>query len=171
MEALGINLFGLIAQIVNLAILFFLLNKLLFKKILKTMEERTQRIQEGLEKAERADAQMAQAEAVFQEKMEEIERERESVLASAREEAERLKAEAIAQAREEARDESQRILAQEREAFEAERQQAMADMNNQIVGLVLAATRKVIEEDLDEKKQRKLIERFLSEMGTQDEVQ
>jgi len=171
LEALGINLFGLIAQIVNLAILFFLLNKLLFKRILKTMEERTHRIQEGLEKAERADAQMAQADAVFQEKMGEIERERESILASAREEAEQLKAEATARAREEARNEAQRILAQEREAFEAERQQAMTDMHNQIVGLVLAAARKVIEEDLDEKKQRKLIERFLSEMGTQDEVQ
>ena len=171
MEALGINPLVLIAQIANLAILFFLLNKLLFKNFLKAMEERKRRIQEGLEKAERADAQMAQAEAVFQEKMEEIERERDSILAKAREEAERLKTEASVQAREEARDEAQRILAQEREAFEAERQQAMADMSNQIVGLVLAATRKVIEEDLDEKKQRKLIERFLSEMGTQDEVQ
>ena len=171
MEALGINPLVLVAQIVNIAILFFLLNKLLFKNFLKTMEERKQRIQEGLENAERADAQMAQAEAVFQEKMAEIQRERESILASAREEAERLKAEATAQAREEAREEAQRILAQEREAFEAERQQAMADMSNQIVGLVLAASRKVIEEDLDEKKQRKLIERFLSEMGTQDEVQ
>jgi F-type H+-transporting ATPase subunit b len=170
LEALGINLPVLIAQVINLALLFAALYFLLFKNFLKTMEERKQKIQQGLEDAERAQAEWTRAEAVFQERMEQIEREREAIIAQAREEAERVRAEAAAQAREEAREEAQRTLAQEREAFETERQQALADMHNQIVGLVLAATRKVVEEGIDEQVQRRLIDRFLSETGTLGEV-
>jgi F-type H+-transporting ATPase subunit b len=144
---------------------------LLFKRFLKTMEERKQKIQEGLEKAEQADAEAARAETVFQERMEQIEREREAIIVQAREEAERLRAETVAQAREEAREEARRVLAQEREVFEAERQQAVTDMHNQIVSLVLGATRKVVEESMDERMQRRLIDRFLSEMETLGEVQ
>jgi len=171
LEALGINLPVLIAQIINLALLFAALYFLLFKRFLKTMEERKQRIQQGLEEAERAQAEWTRAEAVFQERMAQVEREREAIITRAREEAEQLRAETVAQAREEAREEARRILAQEREAFEAERQQAVADMRNQVVGLVMAATRKVVEESIDERMQRQLIDRFLSEMETLGEVQ
>jgi len=171
LEALGINLPVLIAQVINLAILFAALYFLLFKRFLKTMEERKQKIQQGLEDAERAQAEWTRAEAVFQERMEQVEREREAIITEAKEEAERLRAGTVAQAREEAREEARRILAQEREAFEVQRQQAVADMQNQIVGLVMAATRKVVEESMDERMQRQLIDRFLSEMDTLGEVQ
>jgi F-type H+-transporting ATPase subunit b len=170
-QALGINLPVLIAQIINVAILFAALYFLLFKRFLQMTEERKQRIQQGLEEAERAQAEAARAETVYQERMEQIEREREALIAQAREEAERLRAEAVTQAREEAREEARRILAQEREAYEAERQQDLADMHSQMVGLVLAATRKVVEEGIDEQVQRRLIDRFLSEAGALGEVQ
>jgi F-type H+-transporting ATPase subunit b len=171
LEALGINLPVLIAQVINLALLFAALYFLLFKNFLKTMEERKQKIQQGLEEAERAQAEWTRAEAVFQERMEQVEREREAIITEAKEEAERLRAGTVAQAREEAREEARRILAQEREAFEVQRQQAVADMQNQVVGLVMAATRKVVEESMDERMQRQLIDRFLSEMDTLGEVQ
>jgi F-type H+-transporting ATPase subunit b len=103
--------------------------------------------------------------------MEQVEREREAIITEAKEEAERLRAETVAQAREEAREEARRILAQGQEAFEAERQQAVADMRSQVISLVLAATRKVVEESIDEQMQRRLIDRFLSEMDTLGEVQ
>jgi F-type H+-transporting ATPase subunit b len=171
LEALGINLPVLLAQIINLAILFAALYFLLFKRFLQMMEERKQRIQHGLEEAERAQERATRAETIYQERMEQIEREREAILAQAREEADRLRAESVAQAREEAREEARRVLGQEREVFEAERQQALADAHSQIVGLVLAATRKVVEEGIDERMQRRLIDRFLSEMETLGEVQ
>jgi F-type H+-transporting ATPase subunit b len=171
LEALGINLPVLIAQIINLAILFAALYFLLFKRFLKTMEERKQRIQQGLEEAERVQEEWTRAEAVFQERMEQVERDREAIIAQAREEAERLRAEAVGQAREEAREEARRVLAQEREAFEVQRQQAVADMRNQVVSLVMAATRKVVGESIDAQVQHRLIDRFLSEMDTLGEVQ
>ena len=171
MEGLGIDLGVLISQIVNFVLLFLALYFLLFKRVLAMLDERRQKIQQGLERAERAEAEAARTEAVFQERMGQIEQERQAIIAEAREEAERLRAEAIGQARKEAREEAQRVLAQGREAFEAERQQAVADMRSQVVSLVLSATRTVVEESIDEPMQRRLIDRFLSEVDTLGEVQ
>jgi F-type H+-transporting ATPase subunit b len=171
LEALGINLYVLIAQVINLAILFLVLRSLLFKGFLKKMEERKQKIQQGLEEAERAQEKATRAEAIYQERMEQIEREREALIAEAREEAERLRAEMVAQAREDAREEARRIIAQEREEFEAERQQAIADMHSQMVSLVMTATRKVVEEGIDEQVQHRLIDRFLDETGALGRIQ
>ena len=171
MEGLGIDLGVLISQIVNLTLLFLALYFLLFKRVFAMLDERKQKIQQGLEEAQRAQEEWTRAEAVFQERMEQVERERAAIIAQAREEAEQLRAEAVGQAREEAREEARRILAQGQEAFETERQQAVADMRNQVISLVLAATRKVVEESIDEPMQRRLIDRFLSEVDTLGEVQ
>jgi F-type H+-transporting ATPase subunit b len=170
-ESLGINIPVLICQIFNITLLSVALYFLLFKKFLAKMEERKQKIQQGLENAERAQAQAAQAQAIYDERVEQAEREREAILTQAREEGERIKAEAAAQAREEAREEAKRTLAEERQAFEAEQQQALAALHGQIVDLVLAATRKLVEEELDEKAQRKLIDRVLADLGAPDEIQ
>jgi F-type H+-transporting ATPase subunit b len=171
LEALGINLYVLIAQIVNIAILFFVLRSLLFKRFLGMMEERKQRIQDGLQEAKRAQEKATRAETIYQERMQQVEQEREAILAQAREEAEQLRAEMVTQAREEAREEARLVMAREREAFEAERREALTDVHNQIVGLVMAATRKVVEEGMDEQLQHRLIDQFLSETGTLGEIQ
>ncbi len=48
----GINPILLLAQVVNFAILLFLLKKLLYKPILKVLEERKRKIEESLKNAE-----------------------------------------------------------------------------------------------------------------------
>ncbi len=171
MEAIGIDPGVLLSQVVNITILALGLYFLLFRRVGGMLAERRAKIEQGLQDAERAQARAAQAEAVYAERIEAAERERETILAQAKEEADKIKAEAKKQAQAEAREESQRVLAQEKEAFQTEREQALADMHDQVVSLVLAATRKVIEESLDEKMQRKLIDKFLNEVGTADSIQ
>jgi F-type H+-transporting ATPase subunit b len=171
LEALGINLYVLIAQIVNVAILFLVLRSLLFKRFLGMVEERKQRIQDGLQEAQRAQEKATRAEAIYQERMEQIEREREAIIAQAREQAEQLRAEIVSQAREEAREEARLVMAREREAFEAERREALTDVHDQIAGLIMAATRRVVEEGIDEQLQHRLIDHFLRETGTLGGIQ
>ena len=76
MEGLGIDLGVLISQIVNFVLLFLALYFLLFKRVLAMLDERRQKIQQGLERAERAEAEAARTEAVFQERMGQIEQKR-----------------------------------------------------------------------------------------------
>ena len=54
MEALGISLNGIIAYIVNFALLVFLLNMFLYKPVKNALTERQQRIAESLEAADKA---------------------------------------------------------------------------------------------------------------------
>ena len=171
MEALGINLYVLIAQIVNIVVLFFVLRALLFDRFLEMMEERKQRIQEGLEEADRAQERAREAERIYRERMEEIEREREAIISEAKEEAKQLRAEMLAQTREEAEEEARRIVAERRAAFEAERRETITDIRSEMTSLVMAATRKVVEEGIDEQVQHQLIDRFLNETSTLGEIQ
>ena len=54
MDALGINLPGLVTQLVSFAILFAVLWMLLYKPISKAMGDRSKKIQDSLEAADKA---------------------------------------------------------------------------------------------------------------------
>ena len=159
---LGINPLYLLAQLLNLVILFVVLYKFAFKRFQTTLDERSVRIKEGLEAAEIAGKRAAEAEEVYQERIEQADRERRTILAKAAQEAEKLKEDVLAEAQEEAR----QIIAKEREDFEAQREQAAAELRGQMTDLVIMATRKVVEQTtVDEATQRRLVSEFLAEVG------
>jgi len=62
LKSLGINLPSLLAQIINFTILLVVLYLLAYKPLLKILDERRRRIQEGLESAEQAKERLARAE-------------------------------------------------------------------------------------------------------------
>ncbi len=159
---LGINHIALLGQLLNLVLLFFILRRFVFKRFLTVLEERSTRIKKGLEDAEMASKRAAEAEEVYQERIEQAERERRAILAKAAQEAEKLKEDILAEAGEEAR----QIIAKEREDFEVQRTQAAAELRGQMTDLVVMATRKVVEQTaMDEATQRRLIGEFLVEVG------
>ena len=59
MEAIGINVAGLITQLVSFGVLFLVLWLLLYKPIVRMLDERSERIRESLEASERAQAEAA----------------------------------------------------------------------------------------------------------------
>jgi len=65
-EALGINLPQLIAQIANFFVLLLILRLTLYKPIIKMLDERKTKIAEGLNAAEIARAEAAKAQANVQ---------------------------------------------------------------------------------------------------------
>ena len=61
MDALGINLSGLVTQVVSFLILFIALWAVLYRPISNAMKTRSERIREGLEAADRAREEAATA--------------------------------------------------------------------------------------------------------------
>jgi F-type H+-transporting ATPase subunit b len=63
-EAFDVNVVGLFFQVVNFLLLLYLLNRFLFKPLLARMDERSSKIEKGLEDAEAAarDRELARAE-------------------------------------------------------------------------------------------------------------
>jgi F-type H+-transporting ATPase subunit b len=70
--------------------------------------------------------------------------------------------------RQKAEAEYQRIVESARRDIEAERERALQTARNQVAGLVVAATEKVIGETLDDTKHRQLIDRAIQEVASGD---
>jgi len=83
----NIDLFTLVAQIVNFLILLVALKLLLYGRIVRVMDEREERIAARLNEAEQREQQAEGEKASYQEKRREVEQEREAILAEARDEA------------------------------------------------------------------------------------
>jgi F-type H+-transporting ATPase subunit b len=155
---LGINPSFLLSQIVNFLILFAALYFLLWKRMLKMLEERKQRIAQGLADAEQARKDRERAEAEYQQRIAQAQQEREEILARAAAEGEQAREQIQAEARAEA----ERIIAASKAEVERERQGMLAGLRGQVASLSIAVSNKLIGEALDEQRQRSLIDEFFS---------
>ncbi len=164
MEKLGVNLPGLILQAINFLLLLFILQKFLYKPILNAIKTRQERIQKGLEEAERASRRLAEAEAEAERILAEARARAQEIIALASQEGNKLKEDIIAQARIEAG----RILERARLEAEREKEMAMAEIRRQAIDLAVLTARKIVGQALDEKAQRRIISDFLSTLERTD---
>lgn len=158
-SALGFNLPGLIAQLINFAILLIVLRLFLFGPIMNMLDERKRRIEEGLAKSEEA-ASMAEA----------SEQQSQQVLAEARAEAQRLLAGAQqsaaslrAELEEQARASAERIRTDAQASIQAERDQAILALRAEFADLTITAAERVVGQSLDRSAHQRLIDDVLVE--------
>jgi F-type H+-transporting ATPase subunit b len=151
----------LIIGAIAFLIVFGLLSRVLLPRIQKTLEERTDKIEGGLKRAEEAQAQAART----------LEQYR-AQLADARQEASRIRQEAqeqgaqiIAEMREQAQAEARRVTEAAQAQLAADRQQTLAALRQEVGALAVDLAGKVIGESLaDQAAQGRLIDRFLDEL-------
>jgi F-type H+-transporting ATPase subunit b len=159
MGDLGISWQGLLGQIINFVLLFALLYFIAYKPIRRMLDERSSRVKESMEQAEQIKEQMAKTEEQVKEQLEAARREGQDILAQAAQMGERFKEEA----RGEARQETEVIVARARTEIERERDEAIEEVKRQFVDLAITAAEKVVNETLDRKKHRRLIEEVLEQ--------
>ncbi|MFA5994504.1 MAG: F0F1 ATP synthase subunit B [Parcubacteria group bacterium] len=148
----------LLAQFVNFAIVFFVLYKFAYGPVLKMLQERTKKIEQGLQ-----DAQASQK------KLAEISEKEALVLVEARKQSQAIikKAEeaAVVQAQEIvtiAKEQTQKMLATAQRQIEQEKAKILAEVKAEVASLVMLATEKIIDEKLDSTKDSELIKRVIS---------
>lgn len=159
MEALGINLPGFLAQIINFVLLLVLLRFLLYKPLLRVLDERRRRIEEGLRSAERMREQAAAGEREVQARLEEARREGQALVAQAQQVANRIQEEA----RQAAQKEAEAMLARARNEIQLERDAAIAELRREFADLAIRAAERVIGQSLDGQAHRRLIDEVLAE--------
>ena len=101
MEALGINGPGLITSIVSFVLLFAVLYFLLYKPLLRVMDDRSAKIRESLDTAQMAREEAQRSREDMQKQIDEARAEGQVMIAQAREVAERFREEELAKARQE----------------------------------------------------------------------
>jgi F-type H+-transporting ATPase subunit b len=162
MEGIGINLPLLIAFVVNFIILFGLLSLFLYKPVLKMLDERQARIKESMEQAEQIRQQTARSEEEIKAHLETARKEGQSIIAQATQMGERLKEEA----KESARQEAESVIAKARTEIQRDRDKTIEELREEFADIAILAAEKVINETLDKKKHRKLIEEVLKDSTT-----
>lgn len=158
-EALGLNLPQLIAQVVNFFVLLFILRLVAYKPILKMLDERKQKIAEGLNAAEIARAEAASAQANIQAQLDAARRDGQEIVAGAQNIATRIQADA----REQSAKDREASLERARLEIQQERDRAIADLRGEFADITVRAAEKVINQSLDRQAHQRVIDETLAE--------
>jgi F-type H+-transporting ATPase subunit b len=159
----GVNWSLLISNIISFLIVCAVLYFFAYKRVLAMLEERRQRIAEGLANAERIKAELARAEA-----------QRQEVLAQANAQALKFIEEARAAAARVQEQETQKaiaaaeeIIAKAREAAAADHARMLAELKREVGRLVVQTTATVTGRILTPEDQRRLAEETAHEISAQ----
>ena len=165
--ALGLDLGALIAYLVNFGVLVLLLYFFAYKRILRMLDERSSRIRESLEEADRVRQESLEQQGAMEHALDEGRQQSQQLLAEAREAAERYREQQATQAQAEA----ETMLERARAEIRAERDAALEQVRLQFAGLAVTAAERIIHRSLDADVHRDLIDEVLAEgeaMGAQE---
>jgi F-type H+-transporting ATPase subunit b len=149
----------LVVQLLTFLLTLLVLYRVAWGPVLKALEARQKRIQEGLEAAQKAQEERAAAERAYAERLAEARQEAQRLLDQATRMAETLRQELEQKARQQAN----QIIEQARGEIERERLRALQDLRRQVADLAVLAAGRVIGASLDGQKHRELIERTIRE--------
>jgi F-type H+-transporting ATPase subunit b len=141
-------------------ILFFLLRKFAFPAILGAVERREQALEEALASARR---DREEAQRLLEEQRRQIEGARgeaQKFIAEGRAVAEKMRQDLLGQTRQE----QQEMLERARREIDMEKERAIVQLRREAVNLAISGAGKVIEENLDDEKNRRLVDSFLESL-------
>jgi F-type H+-transporting ATPase subunit b len=151
----------IIVGFIAFALLFLVLKSKVVPMFEKAYEARTNAIEGGMERAEKAQLEAERALSQYTEQ-----------LSKAREEAQTLREEArvqgasiVEELRAKAQEEAARITAAAHASIEAERQQAITSLRNEVGALAVDLASKIVGEALDDQaRQSRIVDRFLDDL-------
>ena len=149
----------LIAQLLIFLAMLGVLSRVAWGPLVKMLEARRARIQEGIEATDRAKRDREAAEQEYRAKLEEARQEAQKMVEQAQRMGESLRQELERKAREQA----DQIVAQAKKEIGQERERAVQSLRAEVADLAVMAAGRVIGETLDPAKHRKLIDRAIEE--------
>lgn len=156
--------FTIAAQVINFLVLLYLLKRFLFPPIIRAMDRREALIASRLNEAEEKRQEADEARESYEQKLRDVEGERQQALATAREEADKLRKELAGVARKEVEQERTRwenaIRQQQNDFMEALRQRTAQQ--------VMVATRKTLDDLAGEDLEHRIVSKFLERLGGAD---
>ena len=143
-------------------ITFWLGKRYAYPKILGAVEAREKALEEAVEGAKRDREAAAQLLAQHQAQLEAGRAEAQKFIADARQVAEKMRTDVMEQTRKEQGE----MLERAKRDIEGEKEKAIVTLRREAVELAILGASKVIEENVDNDKNRKLVESYLSSIGT-----
>lgn len=149
----------IVETVANILILFILLRIFLFKPINKMKADRTRTIQDNLDSAEKAKAEAEELRQQYEDSISEAKEKANQIIMKAHEDAESERSAIIRKSQEEA----EKIVADADKTIENERKRVLRQAQSEIADLAIEAASKIIGENVDDEKNRRLVDKFLSD--------
>jgi F-type H+-transporting ATPase subunit b len=160
-EALGISLGAFVWYLISFLILYFALQRLLFRPVLNVLENRQRIIRESMENAEQVKQQVARAQQDYEGRVAEARQEAARIIAQANERAQVSAQEIVAQAQADA----ERIRLEAQQQAEQEREQMLRGLQTQLSSLVIQTASTVVGQELKGNSHDKLIQQAIADLG------
>lgn len=158
-EPFQINLFWIIVAATTFMLFFFLVREFALAGLSKTLEDRRERIEQGLKDAEQARRDRESAEQERLAALQEARREANEIINRAQKVAAETREQDITATREELARMKDRATAE----IEAEKQRAIAELRGEVTDLALLAAGRVVGDSMTSDRQRKLVADFLAD--------
>lgn len=162
---LNFDFWSIFWAVLNILILFILLRIFLFKPINKMLDDRTQSIQKDIDDAERAKKEAEELRQQYEDSVSNAKDEAVQIVKNAHDYAEKEREAIIRKSHEEADE----IVNSASETIENERKRVLQQAHTQIADLAIEAASKVVEANLDDEKNRRIVDEFLAEKEADDE--
>ena len=156
-----INLGLILASVINFIILLAILKHFFFGKVKAIIDEREDYINDRLDSAEEA-TDKARMIAIENERALNREKEEGKAITEAHKKKEKKVYNEIV---EDAKSEANLIIERARVEIDREREKVEYSLKKEAIDLALELSKKVIEKNIDEEKNKKLIDEFISEVG------
>ncbi len=160
MEELGIDWKILLGQLVNFAILLFLLKRFAYRPFIDLLEKRRRQIEEGVNKSQEAEKAMERISGLEQEAKNRGKEEARAVLKQAEDRAKEKSREVLSLAQAE----KEKMLAEAKLLAVKEIEEAKKGNEERMIETALVAAGRFMEEHLDKEKDKELIEKIISEL-------
>jgi F-type H+-transporting ATPase subunit b len=148
-----------LAQLINFAIIFFVLYKFAFKPIAKVMQERTTTIEKSLDDAKAVEKKLAETNVEQTRVLNEAKKDALAIVEKANQAAELNKQKLI----EKTKLEVAAIIAGEKAKIAQEKEESLKEMKQEIAGLVVLAVEKVIKSKMTDSKDQELIKEIINQ--------
>ncbi len=160
MDLLSPNTGLIVWTLITFALVLLVLKKWAWGPLLSALDQRETRIREALEQADKARAEARRAAEANEAALAQTQAEAQAEIAKAREDAERIAREV----RERAEAEAQQLVERARRAIDRERDQALRELRQQTAELAILAAGQLLEENLDDERNRKIAGDFIDRM-------
>ena len=157
---LSVNPGLIIWQIVIFIFLLILLKKIAWKPLLTALHSREQGIKDSLDQAEQLKIESRELMEQNKKILSDANSQSMKIINESREAANKLREELMAKAQ----DDSRKLIEQAKVEIRQEKDSAMADLRNEVSDLAIKAAEKIIKDNLDESKQKKIVNDFISQI-------
>ncbi len=159
-EALGINVKILIAQLVNFSVLIFVLWRFAYKPVMKVLNDRREKIIQGVKSAEESEEKLAQAKTKEKEIITEAKKEALKIIEESRKKGEEKYQEIVDKSKEDIG----QIINQEKEKIRQEKEEVLVEIRQEIGSLLGVGITKFLDKKIDKEKDEAIIAEVSKEL-------